>query len=354
MNKNILILLLAGGVGDVMLSLAALKPLKELYKGCRITMMVKKGMESIVGLCPLADDILPVEGGELRGKNFDYWLKEIKKRRFDIGIALWSRASEAHLLFRAGIPVRVGQDSRLLYSFLFSHKVSVRSEHGDLKSHWTQVMLDYVRAIGAEAFEAEIPIIIPDDGSVERMKKLLEDISGGKGPFWGLQVCKGLAVTPDAWPCRYFASLGDAICRRLGGTVVLTGSERELPVIECVADMMNAPHCITAGKTSLTDLVSMMRSLSGFVAPDTGPGHIAALAGIPVVSIFALKSDFPNRWKPFGRLAEAVAPEKRSCPVKNCIKEKCSRCFECYNDIDPDYVAERLAFLCGLAGGEKN
>ena len=147
-GKRILILLLAGGVGDVLLSTVVLKPLKDYYPDSYIAMMVKTGMEDLLEENELVSEVLSVRDGNLKGENFDYWLERVRERRFDIAIVLWNRSQEAHLVFRAGIPVRVGQGSRLFYSFLYTHKVSVRSEHGDVESHWTDIMLDYVRALG--------------------------------------------------------------------------------------------------------------------------------------------------------------------------------------------------------------
>ena len=49
----------------------------------------------------------------------------------------------------ADIPVRVGQ-ARRFYSFRFTDRVVVRSEHGDVTSHWSQILLDYARAIGCD------------------------------------------------------------------------------------------------------------------------------------------------------------------------------------------------------------
>lgn len=343
-GKRILILLLAGGVGDVLLSTVVLKPLKDYYPDSYIAMMVKTGMEDLLEENELVSEVLSVRDGNLKGENFDYWLERVRERRFDIAIVLWNRSQEAHLVFRAGIPVRVGQGSRLFYSFLYTHKVSVRSEHGDVESHWTDIMLDYVRALGIPVGKPEISIRFHSDDVFYDMRLLLASNAGDcEAPFWGLHVCKGLELSPDRWPVKFFAALGDAIVGELGGSVVLTGTERELPVVNAVAGLMRKPCVNAAGKTTLRELAALMNCFDGFVAPDTGPGHIAAVMGIPTVSIFALKSDFPNRWRPFGNKTAVVVPKSWTCSRGKCVKEKCCDGFMCYNDVDPAEVVARLS-----------
>ena len=61
----------------------------------------------------------------------------------------WATPRTARVPQLAGIPVRVGQ-ARRLYSFRFTERVVVRSELGDVTSHWSEILLDYARAIGCD------------------------------------------------------------------------------------------------------------------------------------------------------------------------------------------------------------
>ena len=347
-GKRILIIILSGGIGDVLLSTVVLKPLKEYYPDSSITMMIKTGMEELIDDNEYVTEILSVKDGNLKGKNFDEWLDKIKERHFDIAIVLWSRPEEAYLIYRAGIPVRVGQSSRIFYSFLYTNKVSVRTEKGDTVTHWTDIMLDYVRALDIPVSKAEVIFRFPTDDLFYDMKMLLNHYAGDKkGPFFFFFFCKGLKTDIEKWPVAYFAKLGDTIVEELGGTVVLTGSASEVPIVEKVSSLMNKPNINFAGKTNINELAALITCLRGFIAPDTGTGHISAVLGVPTVSIFALKSDFPNRWKPFGPKVAFVVPKSYICNQKKCIKEKCPR-FTCYNGIDPKYVVSKLAGLCSM------
>src|SRR5579875_3697971 len=74
---------------------------------------------------------------------------ELRGRRYAAAVVTWATPATALLAVRSGAPLRVGQ-ARRLYSFLFNRRVVVRSELGDEKTHWSEILLDYPRALGCE------------------------------------------------------------------------------------------------------------------------------------------------------------------------------------------------------------
>lgn len=344
-NKRILIVLLSGGLGDLLLSTSVLKPLKEHYLDCHITMMVRDGRQALLCYNKLIDDFLPVHNGDLNGNNFEQFLSKVKAGKFDIALVLWSTSKIAHLISKAKIPIRVGQGSRLFYSYLYTHKVSIRSEKGDTLSHWTDIMLDYVRALDIPIEKTEIKLDIPQEIVVEMKERLMERAvsSDFKPPFWGLHIGKGMELEPNRWPVDFFAKLADRITEKLGGTVVLTGDKTEQKLVKYVQEKMVHKSIEFSGQTSIDELAGLLKSFDAFIAPDTGPAHLSSILGTPTVSIFALKSDFPNRWKPFGEKVAVVLNEQNTCKLK-CVKEKC-RYFDCYNSINIDDIVKKIEHL---------
>ena len=344
-SKRILIILLSGGLGDVLLSTSVLKPLKNSYKDSRITMMVKDGIQNILSFNNLIDDFFPVPDGDLNGGNFDIWLDKIKLAKFDIALVLWSTSKTAHLVNKAKIPIRVGQGSRLFYSYLYTHKVGIRSEKGDTQSHWTDIMLDYVRALNVPVEKADIKLEIPTE-IIEKMKERLISTAESldlKPPFWGFHAGKGMELDAERWPVIFFAELADRIIEKFGGTIVFTGNKKEEDLVKAIQSKMKQNALNFTGKTSLKELAGLLLSFNAFIAPDTGPGHLSAILGVPTISLFALKSDFPNRWKPFGGKVEIVLNEQNKCNLK-CIKEKC-RFFDCYNYINKEEIINKIEKL---------
>lgn len=296
-------------------------------------MMIRRGHEEIVEGHPGLHDVISVEGGAFGGiGEFRDYVKILRGRKFDTGIVLWSTAPVAWLMFLSGIPVRVGQGSRLLYSFLYTHRVAVRSERGDENSHWVECLLDYIRILGCEIRSPELMISVRDE-VLHRTDALLE---GVKRPLIGLHVGKGIPLSPRRWPVQFFAKLADEISARFNATVVLTGDLREKELVGAVASLMERRPLNCAGKTSLKELAALISRCDAFVCPDSAPMHIAAAMKVPTVGIFALKSDFPGRWGPYGTTYEIVRPHPINCP-KTCVKEKCPY-FECYEQVSIEEV----------------
>jgi len=345
--KRIVLINLGGGIGDLLLSTALLQPLKEKFRHAVLTMIVKRGTEDLLEEHPLLDEVVALETSDLkRWPGFSACIRKLRERHFDIGIVLWSMAPVAWLLYMSGVPVRVGQGSRLLYSFLYTHRVRIRSEYGDTKSHWVDCLLDYVRALGCEVSMPPPSSIVIRPGleQQEKADKLLAAAGCRRGDLLiGFSVGKGLSLDQERWPVRHFARCADDLARTFGATVILTGDRREEELVRTVASMMKSNPVNLAGKTSLRELAALIGRCSVFVCPDSAPMHIAAAMEVPSVGIFAQKSDFPHRWRPYALDYEVLMPQENICPLK-CIKEKCPR-FSCYEQISSEHLIQAVSRL---------
>jgi ADP-heptose:LPS heptosyltransferase len=98
------------------------------------------------------------------------------------------------------------------------------------------------------------------------------------------------------------------------------------------------------GRTSLSQLLSLIRGADGMVAGSTGPLHIAAALGRRALGLYPGRlNDSAFRWRPLGRNAETISfrteclPGEGRCPGKY-AGEECS----CMTGISPEAVAQRL------------
>jgi ADP-heptose:LPS heptosyltransferase len=80
------------------------------------------------------------------------------------------------------------------------------------------------------------------------------------------------------------------------------------------------------------------------VCPDSGPSHIAAALGVPAVSIFAMRCDLPDRWRPYEDAHRVVAVRDFHCAKERCVREKCDY-YECLTAIDEREVLQAVAEL---------
>lgn len=123
---------------------------------------------------------------------------------------------------------------------------------------------------------------------------LLAPLAGRPRPWVGLH--PGARAPARRWPAARFAAVGDALARRLGASLVLTGGPDEVALVGEVAARLVAPALRLAGGLSLETLAAVIASLDLFVSNDTGPAHLAQAVGTPSVIVFGPAD--PRRWAP--------------------------------------------------------
>ncbi|WP_435821823.1 HAD-IIIA family hydrolase [Micromonospora taraxaci] len=131
-----------------------------------------------------------------------------------------------------------------------------------------------------------------------------------------------------------------------GHRVLVTGGPDEREVTARVAA---AGGTDLGGRTDLAGLARIVADASAVVVGNTGPAHLAAAAGVPVVSLFAPTVPF-GQWGPYRvptvRIGDATAPcrdtRAASCPVPG---------HPCLSDVDPDAVVDALRMLAVGGGG---
>jgi ADP-heptose:LPS heptosyltransferase len=163
-----------------------------------------------------------------------------------------------------------------------------------------------------------------------------------------MSIGKGLPLTVERWPVQQFAHIADAVADATDCRIVLTGSPDEKPLVDAVAACMLRPSLNLAGTTSLLQLAAVMSLCRAFVCPDSGPMHMAAAVGVPTVGIFAMRCEFPDRWRPYGDRCVVVRPDPIVCPV-GCQKETCAS-FACYRQLSPAPVAAAVQQMLAAAG----
>lgn len=325
-----------GGLGDLLAATPAMCALQRRF-GTKLSVLASAYAAPILDGHPavseiiIADSLPPGRAGAAA----------IAARRFTHAVVFWSSARVAALIQRARVPVRVGQ-SRRLYSWRYTKRVAVRTEAGDVTSHWTDVQMDYARALGAKPISEDFRIIVDvreRDAAEAQAVMQRYDI----GPrFVVLHAARGMSLQNRRLPRASFAAIADFLGEALGATVVLTGSAGEAEHVGGIGALMRRPSAVIAGATSIRGLAALLAKAAVVVALDSGPMHVAAAVGTPTVGIFALRSDLPDRWRPLGPRVALVLPSY-PCPAGH-RKENCPD-FACYAALSPSAVVAKARQL---------
>jgi ADP-heptose:LPS heptosyltransferase len=142
-------------------------------------------------------------------------------------------------------------------------------------------------------------------------------------PLVGLHIGAGRAV--KEWPASRMAEVGAWAARERGAAIVLTGSASDRAPADEVRRALPRDAAVvdTVGGAPLVTLAALLSRLSLFITPDTGPMHLAAAVGAPLVALFGPSS--PERWGPLSARARVV---RVSLPCSPCnrIRNPPARC----------------------------
>ena len=341
MTPNILAVCSGGGIGDLLAATPAIRALHRHF-GEPLTVLTTPYAASVLQDQPSVCEVILDDGRE---SERDLGLS-LQGRSFTHCVVFWSTARIAGAARRARIPVRVGQ-ARRLYSWTYTIRVTVRSERGDTHSHWTDVQMDYARALGVEPRPEDfvIDVRLRAADVAEAANRLAAH--GIDGRFAVLHAARGIALDRVRWPVERFAAIADAVQRAFDEPVVLTGSQADAPTIKAIGGAMTADHAVVAGETTLMGLAALLARAAPVIALDSGPMHLAAALGAPTVGVFALRTDLPDRWRPLGPRVAVVRPSY-PCPPWH-RKETC-RTFDCYAHLSPAAIVDAASSILRPAG----
>ncbi|MFH1370309.1 MAG: glycosyltransferase family 9 protein [Planctomycetota bacterium] len=303
--KNILIIK-PSALGDIVLALPALMALGRSFPDARISWLIRPEYAELVDGHPDLDEIILFDR-RLLGRwwcnkksfsNLSGLLRRLRVERFDL-------VFDFQGLFRTGFFARVTgckkligmATSRELAHLFYTHIV----QQDSACVHLVDYYLKMVEVTGAQTGRPEFKL--PDDREAAEAveKKFLENKVDLKNY---VVIIPSAARKEKIWPIERFAQLADKIAEKYGSSIVATGSQGERQYIDNLVTKAKAGIINLAGQTTIRELTALLKSASLVVSNDTGPGHIAAALGVPLVMIFGPVN--PARLCPYKR-PECVA-----------------------------------------------
>lgn len=287
-------------IGEVLLSTPILTALKEKWPEAEISVMVRPEVRGLLEGNPNVNEIIEWIPAfpTFAGTEMTNLVRFLKANKFDVVIIV-NPKKEFHLAaFLARIPIRVGFDRK--WGFLLTHKVK------DMKSlaerHEVEYNLDLVRAIGIEPKDRR-PVLIVTDTDKDKIRKY-KDKEGKIGENKGKGI---IAIHPctsnpkKQWPVEYFARLGDLLSQDGVKVALVSGQEGLATTRQVISKMKNKPLDLS-GKLTLKELAAFFKKCDFVISGDSGPVHIAAAVGTPVVVLFGRQDpgSNPTRWGPCG------------------------------------------------------
>lgn len=298
-----------GQLGDVVMSLPALRAIRERFPHARITVAVGKPGAEIIAMSAYADATIEVDRVGLRDGfkplsivRILQVVKDVRRREFDFVIDLHS-FSETNLLgYLSRAPKRLfsRRPGRSL-DFLANFKPRPPVDQNDPKQHLVDRYLDVLVPLGIKDLQ-RVPHLVTrreDDVAVDTMLRKAKAEQGVS--LVGLFA--GAGHPGRCWPLEKFAQLADFLIRNDGVRPVVFVGPEERHLLSQIRKLF-PNSCVVLDKLSIPQLAAALARLAAFVSNDTGPAHIAAAVGTPTVVLIAL--DGPHAYVPIAAAQELI------------------------------------------------
>lgn len=319
--KNILVRM-PNWIGDLIMATAVLEELKKKYPKAKITAMCLKANCPLLQNNPFIDEILAFEKCSIFSKKGAFLIKELKEKKFDMGILLTNSFSSAYFFYGAKIPLRVGYKMHFR-SFLLNIKRRFPKE----KQHLVETYLDLLKSLSINASAS--PKIFLSKNAQDSAKKTLKEI-GYRGE-------KLIGVNPFAaygsakcWPLERFLKIAEVLASE-GFFVVFFGSKKDK------ISFVEKPNIVNlVGKTDLEELSALIKECHLFLTNDSGPMHIAAALNVPLLALFGSTDEKQTGPYKTGRII------KKKTLCSPCFQRVCKRDFACMLNIETKEVIETI------------
>ena len=299
-------------LGDIIHALPTLNAVRTHFTQARITWLVKREWAAIVERIEGVDEIVTVGPG-LRG-----WLRAVPPLRatgFDLAVDLQG-------LFRSGVMARLsGARCRIGFAnaregspWFYTHRVPVPTD--DLHAVDRYALVAEALGIGRKTDRAfrfkrwpsddeAITALLNRQGVTDRQRWVAMNVSAR----WPTK----------RWPIQSFATLIDQVHKAGLGPVVLLGAPSEREAADAVSRLTAQPPSSLVGQTGIGLLPALLRKAAVLVTNDSGPMHVAAAVGTPVVAMFGPTS--PARTGPYGASHQVL---RAGIPCSPCFSRTCA------------------------------
>jgi ADP-heptose:LPS heptosyltransferase len=326
-------------IGDVVMTVPILKPLKDFFKGARVSFLTSRGGGEVLRNNPWLDEIITYDPFWFypsgKGEYFKF-IKEFRKRRFDLVIE--ARADIREIMFLVW-PLKAGV--KLSYkvgggAYLLTHTVP----YPGLK-HKVQYHLDIARHLGCEADGIHWGVYLAEDERA-RAKEILAVHNVG-GRF--IAAHPGARLRLKRWLTEKYAILYDRLIERYGLPLVVLGTKHERALVDKISGGMRNEPVVLAGETGLREMAGIIEEAALFLCNDSAPMHIAAAVGTPTVALFGPSNSVETG--PYGDLHKVVEkdfPCRYSCDESTC---RIKRFHACMRDIEVQDVLSAVRDVMG-------
>lgn len=304
-------------LGDLFHALPAVQRIKDVLKA-RVDWVTQKEYAGLVACFGVADRVIVFPR---RGKPgaFPGFLRELRRERYDYAIDFQGLLKSALVGWASRARERIGPSFQREGAFLFYHRIAgIRNKD----RHAVEENMEIAEALGCPPGPVELALRFP--------------------PFEPTEPPPRVAVAPVSrwesknWPASHFVQVLQRLQAERGVAVYLLGGPMERYLCEGMAARLTGPVFNLAGRVSLAEMGGVLQTMNLVLANDTGPIHMAAALGVPVLAVYGPTESL--RTGPHGPGHQVLSAPGFDC--RPCLSRRCLRAEEplCLAAVTPDQV----------------
>ena len=322
-------------LGDVLMTTPALAALRESLPDARITLLASPGTACLRPHLKEIDDLIPYAAPWMKASAPSHavdavaMIRRLQAERFDAAVIFTAFSQSplpaAQLSQLAGIDLRLAHCHENPYQLL-SDWIADPEPHQTVR-HEVQRQLDLVAAIGCRTADPRLRFAIDPASQLAAAARLkVLGLGAGSRRKW-LVLHPGASAPSRRYPAEQWSALGNELVAAMNCTLLWTGSGDEAELIQRIRSQVRHPGLNLANQLGLGEFAALLDAAPVLITNNSGPVHLAAALGTPVVDLYALTNPQHTPWGtphrvlfhpvPCGFCYRSICPESHHACLRN-------------------------------------
>jgi lipopolysaccharide heptosyltransferase II len=341
-------------LGDVLMTTPALAAIRQSVPEASVTLLTSPAGAAAARCLPELDDVIVFDAPWVTGRGAHADARGAERRlcsrlargRYDAAIIFTvctqSALPMALLCRMAGIPLRLAHCRENPYDLLTDWVPDPDTVHSGMR-HEVARQLGLVATLGWQVEDDRLRLALTRLQRYRARALLRAAGVAAEQPYFVVHV--GASAPSRRYPAARFGVAADEIAARSGCLPVFTGDAAEQPLIDEARSAMSQRSIELAGQLGVGELAALMEGSRLLLSSNTGPAHIAAATGTPVVVLYALTNPQHTPWRVRTRVLN------RDVPCRHCLKSVCPQGHhDCLLKVSPEEIVDAAMTLLREAG----
>lgn len=322
-------------LGDAVMATPVLADLRHHFPDAAITAMCKKNVGLLLKEDPHIDEIFSFErpsGWIHRRKHLEI-IQPLRQGEFDLGILLTNSWSSALWFYRGNVKELVGYADNFRSPLLTK---AVRYSKKKERQHLVTTYKELLQPLGIPLSTTSPQLYLQSD-ELAWAKNFLKRMGIETDKHKIIGINPGAAYgSAKCWLPERFVQVSKKLLEDPQVRIVYFGDAAGAPLVDSICSKLPKEVINLAGKTSIRELMALLKCCAVLLTNDSGPMHIAAALATPLLALFGSTNEVKTGPNPQGEVihkhVECSPCYKRTCPID----------FRCMTRIESDEVVETL------------